>query len=159
MICINECFLALGEKNDLCPCGKYCESNVIFKLSFILLIYLVICLGGCPCLDCENCWDCKIPTECRSKDEEKKVFSSISISFFIYFHLIWKGNINISVSKSRIKNKLNAWATVLEMTVLLAMKRTRRTLKIVLVGKIVLVRSIRIQFVCSKIIALICQID
>jgi len=72
MICINECFLVLGEKNDLCPCGKYCESNVIIKFSFILATNIMICLGGCPCLDCENCWDCSIPTECSSKDEEKK---------------------------------------------------------------------------------------
>ena len=87
MSCINECFLALSEKNDLCPCGKYCESNFIIKLSLILSTNLIICLGGCPCLDCENCWDCSVPTECSSKDEEKKVFSSNynrRIEFFLY---------------------------------------------------------------------------
>ena len=28
MICVNQCFLTLAEKNDLCPCGKFCESRV-----------------------------------------------------------------------------------------------------------------------------------
>ena len=28
MICVNQCFLALAEQNDLCPCGKFCESRV-----------------------------------------------------------------------------------------------------------------------------------
>ena len=79
MICVNQCFLALGEKNELCPCGKFCESNVMILQSFISSTFTIIFLGGCPCLECENCWDCSIPTECNSKDEEKKVLSSIYI--------------------------------------------------------------------------------
>ena len=87
MICVNQCFLALGEKNEFCPCGKFCDSNVnFFKLYFIIFLSK-FALGGCPCLDCENCWDCSIPTECSSKDEEKKVFSSIYRRKMVFFHI------------------------------------------------------------------------
>ena len=30
MICVNQCFLTLGENNELCPCGKFCESMDYF---------------------------------------------------------------------------------------------------------------------------------
>ena len=41
LACINQCFVTFGEQNDLCPCGKFCEStnkfDLDFKISFIIL--------------------------------------------------------------------------------------------------------------------------
>jgi len=48
MICVNQCFLALGEKNELCPCGKFCESNFIILLRFIQSYFINICIRGVP---------------------------------------------------------------------------------------------------------------
>ena len=39
-------------------------------------------------MDCENCWQCSAPTECSSKDEEKKVFSSILSEELTYFQFL-----------------------------------------------------------------------
>ena len=29
MICINQCAIAFGDRNDLCPCGKFCKSKFL----------------------------------------------------------------------------------------------------------------------------------
>ena len=92
MICVNQCFLTLSEKNELCPCGKFCESiNFFFFLVLSHQLFLKYTLGGCPCLDCQNCWDCSVPTECASKDEEQKVkIKSRSGRAFLYFKFMVK---------------------------------------------------------------------
>jgi len=53
MVCFNNCYLALGNANDLCPCGKFCEK-------------------GCPCMDCENCWECPNSVECNNEEDRLK---------------------------------------------------------------------------------------
>ena len=70
LACINQCFVAFGEQNDLCPCGKFCESinNDIFDICIFSF-----CLEGCPCTDCESCWECTSPIECLNKEDEIKV--------------------------------------------------------------------------------------
>ena len=35
MICINQCVATLGDQNDLCPCGKFCESKSL-SLNFYI---------------------------------------------------------------------------------------------------------------------------
>ena len=70
LACINQCFVAFGEQNALCPCGKFCESinNDIFDICIFSF-----CLEGCPCTDCEACWECTSPIECLNKEDEIKV--------------------------------------------------------------------------------------
>ena len=69
MVCFNNCYLALGNANDLCPCGKFCESKLFMKKIPVIKYHL----EGCPCLDCENCWECPDSVECNNEEDRLKV--------------------------------------------------------------------------------------
>ena len=30
IICINQCVVALGHQNELCPCGEFCEGKSLY---------------------------------------------------------------------------------------------------------------------------------
>ena len=55
------------------------------KVSFLILIFKnKFFLGGCPCDDCEACWECT--PECKNKEDKNKVdilnTSILKLKFF-----------------------------------------------------------------------------
>ena len=60
--------LPLENKMNYVHAENFAKVNHIFDFRFFFF-----CLGGCPCTDCEACWDCTSPIECLNKEDEIKV--------------------------------------------------------------------------------------